>query len=143
MVSNPTDADMAPSQLVGDLISAHASLGREQQLAPVPAQLFAIRSVPAIAPGETAELRCEVQLPLNRVIPLERGQARFLVPLLRLAHVAADGTWQRLVLTVGTESESGVAPLRLDTGSQTFGQLGARVVESSRHMPLDPVRATG
>lgn len=158
-IGNRSEHVLPPARLHGDMISAHASLPRDIQLAPALSQLPPLRDIPQLAPGEECALRCDVQLALSAIVPLRQGNAQFLVPLLRLALVTPDGIWQRLVLTVGApggasgaappssgdepDAASPLIPLRLDTGPQTFTVLGASVVETSRHMPLDPVLAAG
>lgn len=139
-------ADRPAGHLVGDMISAHASLPQNEQLAPAPETLPLLEAVPAMEAGETSTLKGEIQFPLNAVRPLRKGNASYLVPLIRV-YVISDGTaQQRRVYTVGMAGAgAALSPIRLDTGSRTVTGLAAREVEMARHIPLAqrPQRAAG
>ncbi|GGC10729.1 hypothetical protein GCM10011494_31830 [Novosphingobium endophyticum] len=141
----------APLTLLGDLISAHVSLSQDEQLAPSPANLPRLHSLPGLAPGETVQLKGEIQLALPEIRALRRGGGAYLVPLVRICLIGEDGTALRRVFTVGLPgSGAGLAPLRTDTGPRSFEPLAAREIEVARQLPLqteslplDPQRAAG
>lgn len=141
----------APLELSGDLISAHGSFTQEEQLAPQPGDLSTLHTLPALAAGETAELKGEVQLPLSQIRALRRGGGSFLVPLARFCLAGEDGTALRRVFTLGPAGGgAGIVPLRIDTGPRSFQPLRAREIEAARNfplqtrtLPLDPQRAAG
>jgi hypothetical protein len=141
----------APLTLLGDLISAHASLSQDEQLAPSPRDLPQLHALPGLAPGETALLTGEIQLPLPDIRALHRGGGAFFVPLMRICLIGEDGTALRRVFTIGLPgSGAGLAPLRIDTGPRSFEPLAAREIEAARRLPLktgtlplDPQRAAG
>lgn len=141
----------APLTLLGDLISAHASLSREEQLAPLPNNLAVLHELPALVPDETMELKGELQLPLPAIRALQQGGGAYFVPLVRLCLLGEDGTALRRVFTVGIPGNAaGLSPLRIDTGPRNFEPLAAREIDMARQfplpgrtLPLDPQRAAG
>lgn len=143
--------DREALSVFGDLSSAHASLSRDEQLAPPLESLAQLHTLPEIGPGKSCELKGEVQLPLGAIRALRRSGGAFFVPLVRLCLVGADGTALRRVFTLGIPGgESGLAPLRIDTGPRNFESLAAREIEAARDLPLnmeslplDPQRAAG
>lgn len=140
----------AALELSGDLLSAHGSFTQEEQLAPQPGDLATLHTLPGLAPGETAELKGEVQLPLSQIRALRRGGGSFLVPLARFCLTGNDGTALRRIFTLGLAGGAGLVPLRIDTGPRSFEPLAAREIEAARDfplqtrtLPLDPQRAAG
>ncbi|PNU06877.1 hypothetical protein [Novosphingobium guangzhouense] len=135
-----TAAEALPAgQLIGDMTGAHGSIPPEQQLAPPPEALAALKPIPALAAGEGVSLTGEVLLPLNAIRPLQRGNASFFVPLLRLcALFGDDASPVRRVFTLGIEGDTALAPLRLDTGPNEFRDLAAREVTAARAYPVMP-----
>ncbi|SFF95862.1 hypothetical protein SAMN05518801_104157 [Novosphingobium sp. CF614] len=139
-------------RLLGDMISAHGSLSRDEQLAPPPQALAIIQAIPRLAPGQVLDVKGELRLPLAAIRPLRQGAATFMVPLVRLA-LLGDGQpgLPRLelgcVFTIGIPGAGpALAPLRLDTGPRDFPGLSAREIEAARRtvlLPLDPARAAG
>lgn len=133
--------------IIGDVMGAHASIPPEQQLAPPLETLAKLKAVPTLAPGETATLTGELQLPLGAIRPLQQGNASFFVPLVRLYVVGEDGEIAlRRVFTIGIDGGTAtLGPVRLDTGPQEHRQLAAREVEAARQFPLQPAqhRAVG
>lgn len=131
--------DLGAAHLLGDMIGAHGSLTPEQQLAPAIDELMPLKPVPAMAAGETVELKGEIQLPLGAIRPVKQGQASLFVPLVRLCLAFAEGEVLRRVYTLGGESAGGgLAPLRLDTGPQEHRDLTAREIEAARAYPASP-----
>lgn len=135
-------ADRAGAPLLGDMISAHATLSQAEQLAPPVEALAPLREVPPLRAGETQVLTGELMLPLGAIRPLRRGNASFLVPLVRLCLPGAAGEeGLRRVFTVGQPTGAALAPLRTDTGPQTYDGLAAREVEAARGFPVEPTIA--
>lgn len=138
-------ADLPTARLLGDMIGAHASIPPEQQLAPAPDTLAALKTLGPLVADETVVLTGEIQLPLNAIRPLQQGGASLFVPLVRLCLVA-DTQALRRVYTVGVEGGgTGLSPLRLDTGPREHRDLAAREVAAARDYPVEPVdvRAAG
>ncbi|WP_334186310.1 hypothetical protein [Novosphingobium sp.] len=128
-----------PWRVLGDMISAHASLSQGEQLAPDPATLPLRHTLEALAPGETREFKGELQLPLNAIRVMRQGQASLFVPLVRLCLADEQGHVERRVFTLGVPGEgSGLAPIRLDTGPRDHAAIAVREIEAARTMGRDP-----
>lgn len=118
-----------------DMVAAHSSLPVEQQIANPADRLELRHQLAGLAPGESAELKGEVRLPLAAITPIRAGNAAYFVPLARLRVEAAQAGNEPLVVArtfvVGEQPEQAGAalrPLRLDLGPRTFGKLGQRAV---------------
>ncbi|AIT79527.1 hypothetical protein JI59_06875 [Novosphingobium pentaromativorans US6-1] len=140
-----------PVTVSGDMISAHASLSQDQQLAPQVQDMARLHELRGLEAGGTAQLKGEIQLPLAEIRAMRQGGAALFVPLVRLCLTGADGLALRRVFTLGIPgSGTGLSPLRTDTGPRTFEPLAAREIEAARQiplqtgtLPLDPQRAAG
>jgi LPXTG-motif cell wall-anchored protein len=139
-LANAGTSDLAQLQIRADLMSAHSSLGTHEQLAPAPETLEVKHTLPDLAPGESQTLKGEVRVPLNQIRPLVKGNAQFLVPLVRFCILAPDGSGVRRVYTVGpSDAGSGtIASVRLDAGPRNLRELDAREIEAARGFALDP-----
>jgi hypothetical protein len=142
-VANDGLTELPELQVRADLSSAHASLGTREQLAPDPEQMEAKHTLAALAPGETVKLKGEVRVPLQQVVPLAKGNARFFVPLVRFAILAQDGTAVRRVFTLGPRDpgSGAITSVRLDAGPRNLRELDAREIEAARGFTLDPMIA--
>ncbi len=131
--------------VLGDMISAHASLSQAEQLAPDPSSLPLRHSLDGLAPGETRAFKGELQLPLNAIRVMRQGQASLFVPLVRICLADGQGHLERRVFTLGVPGEgSGLAPIRLDTGPRDHAELAVREIEAARtigHGPNSPIAA--
>ena len=122
----PDDGIPEGAVIAADMISAHASLSQAEQLAPDPASIPVRHRFDALAPGETREVKGEIQLPLNAIRPLRQGNATLFVPLLRLFVALPDGSIERRVFSLGQPGEgAGLAPLRIDTGPRDHAPIQA------------------
>jgi hypothetical protein len=115
----------------GDMVAAHSSLPVEQQIANPGQQLEPRHAVPTLAPGESAEFKGELRVPLTAITPIRAGNAAYFVPLARL-RVTAEGpvvVAQTFVIGDLPEQPGGaLRPFRLDLGPRTFSKLGQRAV---------------
>lgn len=117
-LTNRADAPLGPLRIAGDIISAHASLSPQDQLAPADQSLATIHEVPQIAPGEARTLSGELRLPLASILPINSGGARVFVPLARF-RVEADGLAASHVFVIGQASDrpgGALRPFPLDRG---------------------------
>jgi hypothetical protein len=144
-IANAGPEPLPPLQVRADLASAHGSIGTHEQLAPAPDALELQQSVAALTPGETAMLKGEVRVPLQQIVPVAKGNARFLVPLVRFCMLAPDGKAVRRVFTAGPHDpgSNAIASIRLDAGPRNLRDLSAREIEAARSFALDPVGAQG
>ncbi|WP_226638295.1 hypothetical protein [Novosphingobium profundi] len=155
--------DIPPANLHADLTSAHGSASREEQLAPALEGLPVIAAIPRLQEGEDIVREGELQLPLNAIRAVNEGNARFFVPLVRLALVADMAHPEAsadqpelglgLVFTVGQPARAGadaptsaLAPIRIDTGPRDMAVLDVREIAAGRRkhlLPLDFAGAPG
>jgi hypothetical protein len=106
-----------------DMISAHASLSREEQLAG-PVMAAAGQSIGRLEPGESRDVEGEFRLPFQQIVPIRQGRAALLLPLARF-RVEAEGA-APLVRTfiVGQPGTSErLQPFRLDLGPRIYPNL--------------------
>ena len=129
----PANGIPAGAVIAADMISAHASLSQAEQLAPDPASVPIRHRFEALAPGETREVKGEIQLPLNAIRPLRQGNATLFVPLLRLFLALPDGSIERRVFSLGLPGEgAGLAPVRIDTGPRDHAPIQSREIAGAR-----------
>ncbi|HOB12863.1 MAG TPA: hypothetical protein PK680_04955 [Novosphingobium sp.] len=119
----------------GDMVSAHASLPPEAQIANDNQRLELRHALVQLAPGESAEFTGDFRLPLASVTPIRAGEAAYFVPLARLRVEANTPAGQSLVqvltYVVGELAEapgSSLRPFRLDLGPRVYSRLGQRAV---------------
>lgn len=131
--------EIAPATLRGDMISAHGSLGQDEQLKPALDGLTVLGEVPRLSPGEGTEIEGEIQLPISAIKPVREGSISRFVPLVRLAFVdkgeAPDAPHLDLgcVFALGEAGKGDtLGPLRIDTGPREFRELAGREIEQGR-----------
>lgn len=119
----------------GDMVSAHASLPPEAQIANDNQRLELRHALVALAPGESAEFIGDFRLPLTSVTPIRAGEAAYFVPLARLRIQASTPAGRSLVqvqtYVVGELPEApgaALKPFRLDLGPRTYSRVGQRAV---------------
>jgi hypothetical protein len=130
-LTNHSDAPLGPLRVAGDIISAHASLSPEDQLAPADDALATIHEVREIAPGDPAVLRGELRLPLASILPINSGGARVFVPLARF-RLEAEGMTATHVFVIGQASDrpgGALRPFPLDRGPGVDRGLAQRELE--------------
>ena len=122
-------ANRGPTPLTGlaigaDMIAAHASMSREEQLAGPRAGIGGAQRIERLEPGETRIVEGEFRLPFPQIVPIRQGNAALLLPLARF-RVEADGS-RPLVRTfvVGQPGQgSSLQPFRLDQGPRVYPRL--------------------
>ncbi|WP_374528059.1 hypothetical protein [Novosphingobium sp.] len=119
----------------GDMISAHASLPPEQQIASDAQRLELRHAAVSLEPGESVEFSGDFRLPLAAVTPIRAGEAAYFVPLARLRIEGSTAAGDNLVMVqtfvVGEVPEypaAALRPFRLDLGPRTFTRIGQRAV---------------
>jgi hypothetical protein len=132
-VTNRSAAPIGPLAVAADMIGAHASLSEEAQLGRDGAGLELRHELPALAPGQSAELAGELRLPLSAITPIRAGDATLLVPLVRLrAEIPGWSTTRALVVGEAPEAPGGrLKPFRLDSGPRIFARIDQREVASA------------
>ena len=119
----------------GDMVSAHASLPPEAQIANDNHRMEPRHKLVTLAPGESAEFTGVFMLPLTAVTPIRAGDAAYFVPLARLrveastpsgASLVQAQTW--VVGELPEDAASALKPFRLDLGPRTYSRVGQRSV---------------
>lgn len=125
-VSNRGMAPLTGLTIGADMISAHASMTREEQLSG-PGEAPAVQRIERLEPGESRAVAGEFRLPLARIVPIRQGNAALLVPLARF-RIEAEGA-APLVRTfaVGEPGpQAALRPFRLDLGPRVYPRLVQR-----------------
>jgi len=134
-VTNRSREPLSALAIEGDMVSAHASLPPEQQIAASENRLELRHALVELAPGESAEFTGDMRLPLTMITPIRAGDAAFFVPLARLRIEAASPARGNFVqvqtFVIGENGEgagAGLRPFRLDLGPRTYARIGQRAV---------------
>jgi hypothetical protein len=126
-LTNAGEAPLAGVSVAADLVAAHASLPREALMAAPETELPLLHEVASLAPGETAELKGELRLPLAQAMPIRQGAALVFVPLARFRAGAAGTEPRCFTVVVGQPSPRGaIQPHRLDLGPRSADGLTGR-----------------
>ena len=106
-----------------DMISAHASLSREEQLSG-PMGATPGQRIERLEPGESRVVEGEFRLPFQQIVPIRQGRAALLLPLARF-RVEAEGA--RPVVRTFIVGQPGASerlqPFRLDLGPRIFSDI--------------------
>jgi hypothetical protein len=128
-LTNAGPEPLSEIAVAADLVGAHSSLPREMQLAASDTELPLRHLLAGLAPGESGEVRGELRVPLNQVLPIAQGRAQLFVPLARF-RIGAEGQEPRcFTLVAGQPSPSGngaIQPIRLDHGPRIYDGLAGR-----------------
>ncbi len=134
-LTNNSGQSLSALAVEGDMISAHASLPPEQQIANDNQRLELRHALVTLAPGESAEFTGDFRLPLSAITPIRAGEAAYFVPLARLRVEASQHSGQQMVevqtFVVGELPEqpgAALRPFRLDLGPRTYSRIGQRAV---------------
>lgn len=134
-LTNNSAEPLSALAVEGDMISAHASLPPERQIAASTQRLELRHALVTLAPGESAEFNGDFRLPLAAITPIRAGEAAYFVPLARLRVEASEPSGAQLVevqtFVVGELPDApgaALRPFRLDLGPRTYSRLGQRAV---------------
>lgn len=134
-LTNHSAQPLSALAVEGDMISAHASLPPEKQIAASTQRLELRHALVTLAPGESAEFTGDFRLPLTAITPIRAGEAAYFVPLARLRVEASQASGTQMVevqtFVVGELSDApgaALRPFRLDLGPRTYSRLGQRAV---------------
>ncbi len=134
-LTNHGSTTLSAIAIEGDMVAAHASLPVEKQIANTEQRLELRHALLELAPGESADFKGEMRLPLAAITPIRSGNTAYFVPLARLRLEAARTADEPLVMAqtfvIGELPEQpggALRPFRLDLGPRTFGKLGQRAV---------------
>jgi hypothetical protein len=107
-----------------DMISAHASLSREEQLSGPRGDGAQVQRIERLEPGESRVIAGEFRLPFPQIVPIRQGNTALLLPLARF-RVEGDGAGPVVrTFAVGQPGQgSGLQPFRLDQGPRIYPRL--------------------
>jgi len=125
-VSNRGPNAIDALRIEADMISAHASLPRDQQLSGPGQGAPTAHVIEHLAPGESRLVEGEFRLPFPQIVPIRQGTATLLLPLARFRAQAAGSQPVVRTFAVGQPGGAGMQPFRLDQGPRVFPQLVQR-----------------
>lgn len=135
VLTNHSALPLSALAVEGDMVSAHASLPTEQQIAHGDQRLELRHALVELAPGESAEFTGDFRLPLTEVTPIRTGGAAYFVPLARLRVEASTPGGVPLIrvqtFVVGELPENpgaALRPFRLDQGPRIYTRVSQRAV---------------
>lgn len=131
-VTNRTGKPIENLRFGGDVVTAHARIPAEQQLADPAMPLAPMKDIARLDPGETAQLKGDLRLPVKDIRPIPHGSAVVYVPLLRVRAEAEGFDPVARTFVVGL-LPSGVGqklqPFRLDEMPQVYSAVGQRALD--------------
>ncbi|MXP25644.1 hypothetical protein GRI39_06260 [Altererythrobacter indicus] len=130
MITNMGEVPLRNLILTGNMIGAHASLTREEQIASEAHDFDVLERIDEISAGGSYVFNEEFRLPFREIRPIRQGNSALFVPLVRF-RIIADGLPQTALQTsmIGLRSEragGGLQPFRLDQGPRVFTDLAQR-----------------
>ncbi len=132
-VTNNGALSLSNVLVAGGMISAHASLPVEQQLATDGQMLELLHQIESLSPGETAELAGDLRLPLSQITPIRSGKALLFIPLARF-RVEAGDTAALATFVIGETppvAEAALLPFRIDMGPRIWSRVSRRRVDQT------------
>lgn len=135
-LTNHSAETIAALAIEGDMVSAHASLPPEKQMAQAGQALELRHALAALAPGESAELTGDIRLPLAAITAIRAGEQAYFVPLARFRVEAAGPGGAALVIArtfvvgeVADGPQTTLRPFRLDLGARTYSRISQRELD--------------
>jgi hypothetical protein len=126
-VTNRGGAAIEGLQIVADMISAHASLSREEQLSGPRSPAATMQRIDRLEPGERRVVQGEFRLPFPQIVPIRQGSAALLMPLARFRLETGSAAPLVRTFVVGQPgSGAGLQPFRLDLGPRVYPTLTQR-----------------
>jgi hypothetical protein len=126
-VANHGSSPITGLKIGADMISAHASMSREEQLAGPGQGAMPSQTIERLEPGERKVISGAFRVPFSQIVPIRQGKTALLLPLARF-RVEAEGA-RPVVRTfvVGQPGEgSALQPFRLDLGPRIYPHLAQR-----------------
>ncbi len=103
------------------MISAHASLSKDEHFASSESPLAELHSIERMLPGDTVQAKGEIRVPLSRINPIRKGDIALFVPLARLRIDMGDSAMvQTIVIGQHSPRGAGLQPFRLDLGPRIY-----------------------
>ena len=126
-VTNRSGSPVEGLQITADMISAHASMSREEQLSGPASAAATTQQIDHLEPGESRIVQGEFRLPFPQIVPIRQGNAALLMPLARFRLASGDAAPLVRTFVVGQPgSGAGLQPFRLDLGPRVYPKLAQR-----------------
>ena len=110
-----------------DMIAAHASMSREEQLAGPAGGGAELATIERLEPGESRIVEGEFRVPFSQIVPIRQGKAALLLPLARFRLEAEGAAPVVRTFVVGQPgAQAGLQPFRLDLGPRVYPNLAQR-----------------
>jgi hypothetical protein len=123
-IANRGAAALTGLTIGADMISAHASLSREEQLSGPRAEGVPVQRIERLDPGESRVIAGEFRLPLTQVMPIRQGNAALLLPLARFRVEGGGAAPVVRTFVVGQPGQgNALQPFRLDLGPRVYPRL--------------------
>ena len=131
-LTNTGPAALGGVAIAGDMVSAHASLALEEQLATNESALAPQHRIERIRPGESVQVTGELRLPFQAMRTIRRGKLNIFVPLARLRVETAEGGSGALIRTAlvgqrAAEPGGRLQPFRLDLGPRIYREVTQKI----------------
>ncbi len=132
-LANASNEPIRNLAIFGDLVSAHASVPMDEQLAGPGAASAPLHRLPELPAGQTISFNGQLRLPLNAIRAVRSEQAVMFIPLARM-RVEAEGLPKAVIQTcvIGQKPNgpgAGLRPFRLDTGPRIYPDIGQRALD--------------
>jgi hypothetical protein len=125
-VTNRGGQPLEGVKLGADLVTAHARIPTDQQLADPLVPLAPVESFDRLDPGQSVQVLGELRLPVSQIRPIPHGKAVVYVPLLRVRAEAQGMIPVARTFVVGMRpagASERLQPFRLDEMPQTYTPL--------------------
>jgi hypothetical protein len=132
VVTNRGHRPLSDVRFGADLVTAHARIPTEQQLADPNAPMTPVMTFETLEPGESMQFAGELRLPVNEIRPIPHGKAVVYVPLLRVRAQAEGAEPVARTFIVGllpSGQSQRLQPFRLDEMPQTYHAVGQKALD--------------
>ena len=131
LVTNRGGQPLSGIRLGADLVTAHARIPTDQQLADPLVPLAPVRTIDRLDPGESVQVSGELRLPVAQIRPIPHGKAVVYVPLLRVRAEAEDLVPIARTFVVGLPGgvSKRLQPFRLDEIPQTYHAVSQHALD--------------
>jgi len=123
-VANRGAAAIIGLAIGADMIAAHASMTREQQLSGPGDGAATVQRIDRLEPGESRIVEGEFRVPFSQIVPIRQGNAALLLPLARFRLDAEGAAPVVRTFAVGQPgAKAALQPFRLDLGPRVYPKL--------------------
>ena len=131
LVTNRGAQPLSDVKLGADLVTAHARIPTDQQLADPLLPLAPVKTIAQLDPGQSVTVSGELRLPVAEIRPIPHGKAVVYVPLLRVRGEAEGLIPVARTFVVGVPGgvNQRLQPFRLDEMPQTYRSVSQHALD--------------